>query len=702
MKIRKSILLPIIGSFLLTPVLLVSCSNSKKTNTNDKVEEDQFGENDKVEVVLPSKHDDTLFVDNSTFEKETLLFNNNSIPKEWTKIDFEARVNSTIKKFVLDNLKTFLKGDLSKIQNESDLEANLIDNPEDPNSIYISISILENKWYKNNEVQTTKLEEQFLISNFEPIPETLNSEGGTLDEGKLKVSHYLSTIKLFNFNYLTNLSKLNDDYFNNILVQIEDFKNLKIKIKEGNTKEGKLILELSGTYKGQEILVQNIEITGFKIIESQSAVQISNIVLNKDQWFESLLPIINDDLNYSKEEINKISSQDWIEKYFLDFKVLDQNNNFLFDKTQLLNMSFSIIPTVILNDDNKLHFSKFDIQYKNKKYNINTKSWEEVEAAENPEINCLYRENKIDLPNENDVKKFLISKSEINLEVLKTKYPSYFLSQVYWAKTKGKTYSSIDSELFKNEWLDRIKLKYLKDKEIAFGINVNGIYANDFKNTLDFVLNLVIDDELDSLNSKEFNFNNQNKNINENEKIKESLINEIYIDNSEQNSIFQNLKKVLKEKHKDAVDSVFNTNQKQVINNLSTSNFVTQQLKNNNLVFEGTNSDTLSKKYDQIKKHLKARIFNQDFSLSFVDSLEFEKDNIMNVYSKLFSLNENERFLVESIYYYFSDKVDIELIKIDETKISVNFNISTIVSCASNESKEYKTKISFLLLKNSF
>ena len=74
----------------------------------------------------------------------------------------------------------------------------------------------------------------------------------------------------------------------------------------------------------------------------------------------------------------------------------------------------------------------------------------------------------------------------------------------------------------------------------------------------------------------------------------------------------------------------------------------------------------------------------------------------MNVYSKLFSLNENERFLVESIYYYFPDKVDIELIKIDETKISVNFNISTIVSFASNESKEYKTKVSFILLKNSF
>ncbi|MBR2999294.1 MAG: hypothetical protein IKF44_02760 [Mycoplasmataceae bacterium] len=687
MKIRKSILLPIIGSFLLTPVLLVSCSNSKKTNPNDK-----------VEVVLPSKHDDTLFVDNSTFEKETLLFNNNSIPKEWTKIDFEARVNSTIKKFVLDNLKTFLKGDLSKIQNESDLEAMLVDNPNDPNSIYISISILENKWYKNNEVQTTKLEKQFLISNFAPIPETLNSEGGTLAEGKLKVSHYLSTIKLFNFNYLTNLSKLNDDYFNNILVQIEDFKNLKIEIKEGNTKEGKLILELSGTYKGQEISAQNIEITGFKIIESQY-VQISNIVLNKDQWFESLLPIINDDLNYSKEEINKISSQDWIEKYFLDFKVYDENGKLLFDKNDLLKMGFSIVAEASVTDKKELNFSKFDIQYKNKKYNSNSKTWDEETPLE---LKYLYKENKINLPNENDVKKFLISKSEINLEVLKTKYPSYFLSQVYWAKTKGKTYSSIDSELFKNEWLDRIKLKYLKNKEIAFGINVNGIYANDFKNTLDFVLNLVIDDELDSLNSKEFNFNNQNKNINENEKIKESLINEIYIDNSEENSIFKNLKKVLKEKHKDVVDSVFNTSQKQVINNLSTSSFIMQSLKNNNLVFDGSNSDTLSKKYDQIKKHLKPIIFNQDFSLSFQDSLEFEKDNTMNVYSKLFSLNKNERFLVESIYYYFPDKVDIELIKIDETKISVNFNISTIVSFASNESKEYQTKVSFILLKNSF
>lgn len=698
MKIRKSILLPIIGSFLLTPVLLVSCSNSKKTNTNDKVEEDQFGENDKVEVVLPSKHDDTLFVDNSTFEKETLLFNNNSIPKEWTKIDFEARVNSTIKKFVLDNLKTFLKGDLSKIQNESDLEAKFIDNPNDPNSIYISISILENKWYKNNEVQTTKLEQQFLISNFAPIPETLNSEGGTLDEGKLKVSHYLSTIKLFNFNYLTNLSKLNDDYFNNILVQIEDFKNLKIEIKEGNTKEGKLILELSGTYKGQEISAQNIEITGFKIIESQS-VQISNIVLNKDQWFESLLPIINDDLNYSKEEINKISSQDWIEKYFLDFKVYDENDKLLFDKNDLLKMGFSIVAEASVTDKKELNFSNFIIQYRNKKYNSNSKTWDEETPLQ---LKYLYKENKINLPNENDVKKFLISKSEINLEVLKTKYPSYFLSQVYWSKTKGKTYSSIDSELFKNEWLDRIKSKYLKNKEIAFGINVNGIYANDFKNTLDFVLNLVIDDELDSLNSKEFNFNNQNKNINENEKIKESFINKIHIDSNEENSIFKNLKKVLKEKYKDVVDSVFNTNENQVINNLSTSNFVTQSLKNNNLVFDGSNSDILSKKYDQIKKHLKPIIFNQDFSLSFVDSLEFEKDNTMNVYSKLFSLNKNERFLVESIYYYFPDKVDIELIKIDETKISVNFNISTIVSFASNESKEYQTKVSFLLLKNSF
>lgn len=698
MKIRKSILLPIIGSFLLTPVLLVSCSNSKKTNTNDKVEEDQFGENDKVEVVLPSKHDDTLFVDNSTFEKETLLFNNNPIPKEWTKIGFQARVNSTIKKFVLDNLKTFLKGDLSKIQNESDLEAMLVDNPNDPNSIYISISILENKWYKNNEVQTTKLEKQFLISNFAPIPETLNSEGGTLDEGKLEVSKYLSIVKLFNFNHLTNLSTIENSNLKNTLHKIEDFKNLNIEIKEGSTKEGKLVLEFSGSYKTQPIEKQTIEIKGFQKIE-QKKFKVLNLVLNKEKWFEDLKPIIDHEINDIQNEINKISSQDWIDKYFLNFEVYDENDKFLFDKNNLIKLGFSIVPEVTLSNK-ELNCSYFSIQYQNKKYDLNTKAWVDDEIMVNWER--LSNVNKITLPNENDVKKFLISKSEINLEVLKTKYPSYFLSQVYWSKTKGKTYSSIDSELVKNEWLDRIKSKYLKDKEIAFGINVNGIYANDFKNTLTFILNLIIDDELDSLNSKEFNFNNQNKNINENEKIKESLINEIYIDSNEENSIFKNLKKVLKEKQKDVVDSVFNTSQKQVINNLSTSSFIMQSLKNNNLVFDGSNSNTLSKKYDQIKKHLKPIIFNQDFSLSFVDSLEFEKDNTMNVYSKLFSLNKNERFLVESIYYYFPNNVDIELIKIDDTKISVNFNISTIVSFASNESKEYKTKVSFILLKNAF
>ena len=261
MKIKRSILFPIIGTVFFTPVLLVSCSNSKKTNDkleNDKVDEDQEN-NDKVEIVPPTKRDDTLFVETNTFEKEALLFEKNSIPKEWTKIGFQVRINPIIKKFVLDNLKTFLKGDLSKIQNESDLEANLIDNPEDPNSTYISISILENKWYKNNEVQTTKLVKQFLISNFAPIPETLNSEGGTLDEGKLEVSKYLSIVKLFNFNHLTNLSTIENSNLKNALHKIEDFKNLNIEIKEGSTKEGKLVLEFSGSYKTQPIEKQTIE-----------------------------------------------------------------------------------------------------------------------------------------------------------------------------------------------------------------------------------------------------------------------------------------------------------------------------------------------------------------------------------------------------------------------------------------------------------
>ena len=667
--------------FCMPNLLVVSCSKSE-----EQIKDPSNNEDNKD----PNNHEDTKII--SVVNSENLSYNSEKV-NNMTKIEFLAKIQNNLSNFVIENIKQFVVGDTSMIEDLNDLNTEIISNKNDSNTLSFILTIYKNRWYLDNKIQIVDLSQEVKITNFKQLPSSLDPAGGQLIDEKLSATKYKNIINLFNLKSTTSLIKLNDDYFNSTLQNLNDFKNLKVKILSGDTGRGDININLSGTYK-DEAINADITISGFNTFNKNEDIQIYDLNLNKDAWIENLKPI-TDSTNI--DSITSISSEQWINTFISNFTVSNQDGIRLGSINELIQQGFNFVIKPTIDKDKKLMIFQINATYTNSEY-INGVWKEKGELINWTQVS--YNKPSIAIPTIDDVKHFLISKVTINETEIQSYYPSYFLGKSYMSKKLGQSYFSVNG-LFQNEWTETINQNYLKGdiNGIAFGISNDNINADDFSNELQFVVTLAIDGEYQQIFSKNFDLSNKTKNINENSIIANDKINTVSINpDFETNTLLKGLKSTLKKDHKNLVDNAFNlqSNDKLSISNLSSSTIILPVLTQSLINFEDT-EDNVNKRWQQINKYLTPSIFSREINLSFETDNDNNSQGKLNYFSRLY---ENS-FVIESILYKFDDVLQLELINIHENAIMIKIEFVTEISY-NKKTEQYRSQLTTTMLKSQW
>lgn len=658
--------------FCMPNLLAVSCSKSEE------------------QIKDPSNHEDTKII--SVVNSENLNYNSEKV-NNMTKIEFLAKIQNNLSNFVIENIKQFVVGDTSMIEGLNDLNTEIISNEkDDSNTLSFILTIYKNRWYLGNKIQIVDLSQEVKITNFKQLPSSLDPAGGQLIDEKLSATKYKNIINLFNLKSTTSLIKLNDDYFNSTLQNLNDFKNLKVKILSGDTGRGDINVNLSGTYK-DETINADITISGFNTFNKNEDIQIYDLNLNKDAWIENLKPI-TDSTNI--DSITTISSEQWINTFISNFTVSNQEGIRLGSINELIQQGFNFTIKSTIDKDKKLMIFQINATYTNSEY-INGVWKEKGELINWTQVS--YNKPSIAIPTIDDVKHFLISKVTINENEIQSYYPSYFLGKSYMSKKLGQSYFSVNG-LFQNEWTETINQNYLKGdiNGIAFGISNDNINADDFSNELQFVVTLAIDGDYQQIFSKNFDLSNKTKNINENSIIANDEINTVSINpNFETNSFLRNVKNILKKNHSDLVDKAFNLppQDKVSVPNITSDTIISPVLKQNLINFEDT-QENVAKRWEQIKKFITPSIFKNEIDLSFTAGNDNEAGKL-NYFSRLY---ENS-FVIESILYKFDDVLQLDLINIHENAIMIQIEFVTEISF-NKKTEQYRSQLTTTMLKSQW
>lgn len=617
-----------------------------------------------------------------------------------TRLHFYAQYqepsNVKIKSFVLDNINHFVTGEfLNKDNINVRFEPNSNSSEQ---SIILKITINGNSWYDaNKNLQSSPLIKDIKITNFKELPNELDPAGGSIDEGRLSTSKYKNIINLLQLKHQTPLPSLSNDNINIPLKAIDEFKNLTLKISsKTTTKNSILYLTLNGQYKNQTINNEEIKIEGFlNFNQISNQIEIKNIYLNNDNWFNDLKPIFT---TINKNEINNITSEQWKNTYLNNFVFSWNENNLNINKDTLiyLGLNFDIRGQ---NNNGKIKFNFENIWYQNKKYENN--QW--IDDDSRKEFNVVAgRSPEIEFPKIDKVKEYLISKTEIDEEEMKKHYPSFYLGQSYFYKKINSLWPTNNSII--NTKLESIKNTYFKGQNVSINfLNNETTRADDFANKLSFSVSLVIDGTQEQIYSKSFQLENKNKNINNEELINTSKENRVVI--KPKNNFFIRIKNYLKNNYKAQIDEMFQ-NQKEFSFNFNAKKIqIIPDIITRSLIRYEDKQENVSNNWDNVNKSISTSIFNNEINLDFEQSIDnsTKKDNTLNFHSRLF-WNKTNAFVIESINYAFDDnlKIKVSMDGSHGSLINITFQAETHIDFANNNSKVYKTSFSMNLLKSQW
>lgn len=664
---------------LLSPLFLISCK-SETTQPNNP--DTQLKEDTKI---------------NSKINIDQLKWSNQSV-KDLTLVEFRAKIEPKIKQFILENKTSFFTGNISKIENEQDLE-NVTLNFQNDTIVFATITIAANRWYKNNTIQTQPLSQQVELFNFKTLPTSLDDTGGKLINSNLQATKYTKLFNLFNLSNTTTLSSLDDQYFNQKLSQVEQFKTLKVTIIAGNTETGTLDVQLSGKYENQDIQ-SSINISGFNTLKSES-IGIQNLTINKNKWFDQLQPI--DSTTTKEEDIKKITSEDWSTKYIDDFMISNSQHQIIssFQKMKSLGINFTITSS-FSKTDNKVKLNVTG-SFKNKTYDQSGKKW--VDSTEVKWSQLANQGGQFSLFTKSDVEQYILDTTTVNEEKIKTHYPSYFIGLSKYYKSIGANF--VMQDLFKNDHFEKLNNKYLNwtSSGFTYAINPQYITADDFKNTLSFNMNLVVDGELKQDKTKQFTFSNINKNINENTLIKDTVENKLALGNLDfkTNTLLKSIKARLKSSYKSQIDQAFKMKPNESITIENISKLILDVVKNSSYLSLGdeTELERAQTNWTNMNKYFLPYLFNQPLKFTKDATLTNEANEI-NASTGLYTISNDDKFFISSIYYDFPDNVNLKITNMHENAITISLKLKTRVEFSANETKEYESALSFTMLKTQW
>lgn len=674
---NKKILVLNLGLIPLITGITISCSNSSHSS----------------ETI----HEDTKIINQIEYKK--IFLNNNEI----TSLDFIAKYpNDKIKQFVFDNKNIFINGDTTLINSLNDLEVNYLPNNENQtNIIFLKILIKKGFWYQNNKIEQDKdLEQNVKLFGFKNLPEKLNPDGGKNQWG-LDISKYKSVIDLLNLKQSTSISLLDNQTLNKPLKMIPEFNKLNLKISnKSNTKEQKLILVLSGEYGGEKI-DNEIEITGFWNFKNQN-FKITNLKLDKNNWFENTKPITN---SSNIDDILQIEINDWNNKYIQNYLVSNVLGNIIISKNEIRNYNLSFnFSGIQIENKNTIIFKQPNLFIQNKKYDETSASW--INDGDLVDVSYVSgKENLpyVDIPTLNNVKEFMIDILEINFQKFQTTYPSYWLGAAYfYEKLKFNNFSA--NEIIENiDSFEKFKINYFNNKSISFNFDINNIRANDFDRKLNFNIYLLIDGNEERQFSKEFTINSDNlKNINLNQNI--STQKENYVLIKKDQSFEKNIIKYLKLKNKKEIDELFNNinGSNIVLENIEKKYLIPQIIDNRSIIRYDDSEENIIQNWNKINQLIGISLFGDEINLSTDKNLEINSNNTLNSNSRLFKDHDGNLFVIEGFQYVFDNNLNLKITKHNDNVIQITFKAKTDVSFSDNVNKEYLTTFSLIVLKSQW
>ena len=110
--------------FCMPNLLVVSCSKSEE------------------QIKDTSNHEDTKII--SVVNSENLSYNSEKV-NNMTKIEFLAKIQNNLSDFVIENIKQFVVGDTSMIEDLNDLNTEIISNKNDSNTLSFILTIYKNR-----------------------------------------------------------------------------------------------------------------------------------------------------------------------------------------------------------------------------------------------------------------------------------------------------------------------------------------------------------------------------------------------------------------------------------------------------------------------------------------------------------------------------------------------------------------------------
>ena len=514
----------------------------------------------------------------------------------------------------------------------------------------------------------------------------LNPAGQTIANGKLKVSAYgelIADLKLFQAD--TYLPEINDQLLNQTLEQNSKYTNWKLKIlPNSSTATGQLFLELTNS-KIANFSAQ-IEISGFETFtnpDKKVQLQYSNFQLNQKLWFEQLKPI---QTSNNKQDIKNISSDDWIQ-LLNDFTIraTGTDQSVFGKKADLLakHFQFEIKGTA---QNNQINF-RITTKFQNKKYFDN--QWRDDALIQWNQISTNFNAANINLPIIDEVQQFVVDQTNVNQELLKEHYPSYFLGFQNFSKRIPLEFTNVPN-LFENLKLEDAAFKqyYFNNQELRLVVADNSIEANDLKNTLSFRAQLVIGDQ--KRNEKNFTFANQNKNLNQSEIFQQN--NKIQIKSS--GGLYNKLVQILK-KEQNKVDTIF-AGQSQapiILDNIQTNQFInSNDILAKQWINFNNNPEQIQQHWNQIENQITPAIFSKPIVLSTEQVNELEGTNTLNIYTQWFQIEQEDAVVIEALLFDFpEDSVQINAKKINDQKIEISFQAATEILLSDQQSKSSLT-----------
>ncbi len=360
-----------------------------------------------------------------------------------------------------------------------------------------------------------------------PATDSFKANSGVVGDSGISTTGFKDVVSKLNLSNTTTLSTLTNDSLNDLLKET-DYKDLKLAIQDGSSEvTGTLKLKVTGTYNGKTYN-DDITISNFLHLGTSSTFTVSDVKINKEEWFANGQP-------YSGSENQLGSLNENLDKQLITFKFNGTEIDFAELKTiaNIQNANWKLS-----DDKTKVENISFELTPTSKQKEFKDGTWKEVNN--NPSSLTQQNPAQVNLPIFKDLMQIVIDGLKIKKETTSKFYPSYFYGLVKFALGGD---NNNDSNINENVLeaviegcIDDTDIqKYnqystLQDIKLDFSKSKDAYKADDFNGTFDFDITLTYNDI--TLNRK---FNSSDFKKMDSSKIPEKITSTIQIKDNESN-----------------------------------------------------------------------------------------------------------------------------------------------------------------------